>query len=78
MEYIGEHLLPGKFGYFFLVLSLVASLVATISFYIANKTVADVEKRSWLNIARFAFLLETIAVVAIFITQQPIKNYLKW
>ena len=77
MEYIGEHLLPGKFGYFFLVLSLVASLVATISFYIANKTVADVEKRSWLNIARFAFLLETIAVVAIFITlYHIISNHL--
>ncbi len=68
MEYIGEHLLPGKFGYFFLVLSLVASLVATISFYIANKSLVEQEKKSWLNIARFAFLLETIAVVAIFVT----------
>ncbi len=66
MEYIGEHLLPGQFGHFFLILSLVASLVATISFFIANKTVDINEKNSWLKIARFAFLLETVSVIGVF------------
>ena len=66
MQYIGEHLLPGQFGHFFIVLSLVASLVATIAFFIANKTVDLTNKNSWLRIARIAFLLETVSVIAIF------------
>jgi cytochrome c-type biogenesis protein CcmF len=68
MEYIGEHLLPGKIGHFFLVLSLVASMIATISFFMANRTVVVSEKQSWLRVARFSFLLESIAVLAVFIT----------
>ncbi|MCZ2222958.1 MAG: cytochrome c biogenesis protein CcsA [Chitinophagales bacterium] len=67
MKYIGENLLPGKIGHFFIVLSLVASLVATIAFFIANKQKLSELKQSWLNIARIAFLLETISVVSIFI-----------
>lgn len=66
MQYIGEHLLPGQFGHFFIILSLVASLVATIAFFIANKTVDLTNKNSWLRIARIAFLLETVSVIAIF------------
>jgi cytochrome c-type biogenesis protein CcmF len=65
MEYIGEHLLPGQIGHFFAVLSLVASLVATIAFYKANNTIL-LEKQSWLKIARIAFLVETVSVIAIF------------
>ena len=67
MKYIGEHLLPGQIGHFFLILSLVASLVATIAFFKANKTVITTDKQSWLRIARLAFLLETIAVISIFL-----------
>jgi cytochrome c-type biogenesis protein CcmF len=44
----------------------VASLVATIAFFIANKTVDLTNKNSWLRIARIAFLLETVSVIAIF------------
>ena len=66
MQYIGEHLLPGQFGHFFIVLSLVASLLATIAFFLANKTVDLNNKNSWLRIARVAFLLETVSVIAIF------------
>src|ERR1035437_518303 len=67
MHYNGEHLLPGQFGHFFAVLSLVASLVATLAYFKAN-SIEDVnEKQSWLRFARAAFLLETIAVFSIFI-----------
>jgi cytochrome c-type biogenesis protein CcmF len=69
MQYIGEHLFPGQLGHFFIVLSLVASLVATFAFYKANKaqqaSLAE-QKQSWLRLARAAFLLETISVIAIF------------
>ena len=33
MEYVGEHLMPGKLGQFFVVLSFAGSLVATISYF---------------------------------------------
>jgi cytochrome c-type biogenesis protein CcmF len=66
MEFLGEHLLPGRLGHFFTILSLVASLVATISFFKATNRQVEVEKKSWLRIARLAFLAETISVIAIF------------
>ena len=68
MNYIGEHLLPGQVGHFFAVLSLVASLIATISYFKANRLTVPSEKESWLRFARGAFLVETISVFAIFIT----------
>ncbi len=67
MNYIGEHLLPGQLGHFFAVLSLVASLVATIAYFKANKTALPDEKQSWLRLARMAFLTETISVLSIFL-----------
>jgi cytochrome c-type biogenesis protein CcmF len=67
MEYLNEHRFPGDLGRFFLILSLVSSLVATIAFAIANKKNNPFEKQSWIRIARFSFLLETISVVSTFI-----------
>ena len=67
MKYIGEHLLPGAIGHFFLLLSLVASLVATIAFFKANKTIIPHQKQSWLSIARISFLIETISVISVFV-----------
>ncbi len=66
MEFIGEHLLPGQIGHFFAILSLVASLTATIAFFKATNRTDPAEKASWLRFARIAFLLETISVLAIF------------
>lgn len=67
MKFIGENLLPGQIGHFFIVLSLVSSLIATIAFFIANKQTLPEQKNSWLKIARLSFLLETISVLSIFI-----------
>ncbi|GAC1535118.1 MAG: cytochrome c biogenesis protein CcsA [Sediminibacterium sp.] len=66
MNYIGEHLLPGQAGQFFAVLSLVASLVATIAYFKANRLTLLVEKQSWIRLARAAFLVETFSVLALF------------
>jgi len=33
MDYTGEHLLPGQLGHFFIVLSLVSSLIATFAYF---------------------------------------------
>jgi cytochrome c-type biogenesis protein CcmF len=67
MNYTGEHLFPGHAGHFLAVLSLVASLVAAVSFFKSFK-VSVVEKQRWLTIARIAFGLQTIAILGMFVT----------
>ena len=66
MEYIGEHLVYGTIGHFLTLLTLVASLVATISFFYANKQTEIALSNSWLKIARTSFLIQTVAVFIIF------------
>ncbi|WP_153800414.1 cytochrome c biogenesis protein CcsA [Foetidibacter luteolus] len=66
MNYTGEHLLPGQIGHFFAVLSLVASLVATLAYYSANRALLPADKQSWLKLARGAFLVETVSVLGVF------------
>ncbi len=68
MNYIGEHLLPGQIGHFFAVLSLMASLVATIAYFRASRLQTISDKQSWIRLARIAFLLETISVITLFAT----------
>jgi cytochrome c-type biogenesis protein CcmF len=67
MNYIGEHLLPGQLGHFFALLSLVASLLATIAYFKSNKANLPDDKKSWLQLARYAFLVETISVLTVFL-----------
>ncbi|MFY8024329.1 MAG: cytochrome c biogenesis protein CcsA [Sediminibacterium sp.] len=66
MNYLGEHLLPGQIGHFFAILSLVASLLATFAFFSASKAKLVEEKRPWLILARWAFLVETISILVLF------------
>lgn len=66
MDYIGEHLLPGQIGHFFIVLSIVASFVATFSYFrSAQAKVAD-DAGYWKRLARIAFITEVICVVGTF------------
>ena len=67
MDYVGEHLLPGQIGHFLVVLSLVASLVATVGFYGSFKSANLATQHSWKKIARLAFAIETVSVLGIFI-----------
>ncbi|MEN9686983.1 MAG: hypothetical protein RLZZ28_2769 [Bacteroidota bacterium] len=66
MNYIGEHLLPGQVGHFFALLSLMASLVATIAYFKAFRFSSPEDQPAWIRLARGAFLLETISVLALF------------
>lgn len=47
MDYIGEHLLPGQLGHFFIVLSLVASLIATFAYFKSARSVNDEDAAHW-------------------------------
>ncbi|MEO5996148.1 MAG: cytochrome c biogenesis protein CcsA [Chitinophagaceae bacterium] len=66
MDYIGEHLLPGQFGHFFVLLSFVASLVATIAYFKSASNKLPGEANGWKRLGRFAFAIDGISVFAIF------------
>jgi cytochrome c-type biogenesis protein CcmF len=83
MDFIGEHLLPGQLGHFFIVLSLVASLVATFAYFMASRGAGAMvpansgnggvsfagsgDAMYWKRLARLAFITESISVLSIFI-----------
>ena len=66
MDYIGEHLWPGLLGHFFIVLSLVASLVATFAYFKVVQSKDPANAEAWKRLARGAFITEAVSVVAIF------------
>jgi cytochrome c-type biogenesis protein CcmF len=76
MEFIGEHLLPGKLGHFFLLLSLVSSIGATVCYFLSvqnSKTVGSSLQDplnsatvQWKKLARLFFITEVISVFAVF------------
>lgn len=77
MKYIGEHLLPGQLGHFLVVLSLVASLVATIAYFKASNATLPQDHDSWKKLARIAFMFDAGSVLAIFgIILYLISNHL--
>ena len=66
MDFLGEQLLPGKLGHFFVILSFVSSLAATISYFLSTQRKIDIEKKQWRNLARIFFIAETVSVFSIF------------
>jgi cytochrome c-type biogenesis protein CcmF len=68
MKFDGEHLLPGQIGQFLVLLSLMASLVACISYYLASKTSNATEKNKWIKTARISFYIHGAATIFVFAT----------
>ncbi|MBU7577551.1 MAG: cytochrome c biogenesis protein CcsA [Flavihumibacter sp.] len=66
MNYIGEHLLPGQLGHFFIVLALVSALVATISYFKATNTRDLSDERSWKKLGRIAFGINAFSILSVF------------
>lgn len=70
IQFIGENLLPGKLGQFFIILSFCSALLATISYYFATissrgDTFQQQAAAGWQKIARTAFGLNLFSVVGI-------------
>lgn len=68
IKFVGEHLLPGKVGQFFVILSFCSALLATISYYFAtvnNSNSLSNSSESWKKIGRIAVFLNVIAVIGI-------------
>ncbi|HTQ65512.1 MAG TPA: cytochrome c biogenesis protein CcsA [Puia sp.] len=68
MDYIGEHLLPGQIGHFFVVLSFAASFVATIAYYKAANSKIPADEKNWKQLARIAFIIDVVSVFSVFAT----------
>src|SRR5580692_2891230 len=68
MQYVGEHLLPGRIGHFFAILSFAASFVAMIAYFKAANAVSTEEENSWKRIGRIAFGIDVLAVFAVLAT----------
>src|SRR5215211_643236 len=77
MEFIGEHLLPGQLGHFFLLLSLVSSIGATVCYFLSvqkgrrvsekwQDLGAESQASQWKKLARLFFIAEVISVFAVF------------
>ena len=64
--YIGEHLFPGQAGYFFIVVSLVASLVASVAYFKSANSVTQSDSDSWKRLGRVAFIVDVISVITVF------------
>ena len=67
MPYTGEQLWPGQIGHLLVLISFVASGVATFSFYKSAALQNAVEQFSWKRLARIAFIIESVAVVGVFV-----------
>ncbi len=66
MEFTGEHLLPGQIGHLFVILSFIASLIATIAYFIASAKKEVAEESAWLRFARGAFFIQLAGIIATF------------
>ncbi|MDQ3017627.1 MAG: cytochrome c assembly protein, partial [Bacteroidota bacterium] len=62
IEYIGEHLLPGQLGHFFVLSALVTALLCILSFRKATLAPAD---QSWLKLSRIAWIFHAISVLSV-------------
>jgi len=62
IQYIGEHLLPGKLGHLAIVLSFVTALLASVSYLMRS---LRPEERNWQAMGRWAFGIHGASVFAI-------------
>lgn len=66
MLYDNEHLLPGQFGQFFIILAFVASIFSSLSFFKSHRAVSEPERKSWLKLARGVFFIEFGSLLVVF------------
>lgn len=62
INYVGEHLLPGQIGQFFVILSFGAALLSCISYFFATN---NPEEKSWKIMGRIGFFLNALSVFVI-------------
>ncbi len=63
-QFIGENLLPGQVGQFFIVLAFCASLLSTISYFYSSRN-ENLDEKSWRNLGRVGFLINWLSVISV-------------
>ena len=77
MDYIGEHLVPGKIGHFFILLSLISSFAASFSYFKSVHQKNSEQSSQWKKLARIFFIAEALSVFCIFgIIYYIVSNHL--
>lgn len=66
MEYNGEHLLPGQIGEWLILISLTASLTATISYFFASKKSEAEKAGMWIKMGRWSYAAVCCSVLGVF------------
>ncbi|MVZ65393.1 cytochrome C biogenesis protein [Sphingobacterium sp. DK4209] len=62
VNYVGENLLPGQIGQFFVVLSFGAALFSFLSYFFSSK---NPDEKSWKTMGRIGFALNALSIAVI-------------
>lgn len=65
IQYVGEHLWPGRVGQFAIILGFVASLLAAAAYFFATQRRHLPEAGQWIQMGRGAFLVHAFSVFAV-------------
>lgn len=66
IQYVGEHLLPGKLGHFLVILGFFSAALSALSYYQATKKRNEFGyPPEWLKLSRGAFFIHTLSVFSI-------------
>lgn len=66
--FLNEHLIPGKIGQLFVIVSFVASLLASASYFFATNSALTASQENWKKLGRTSFYIHAISVFGIFST----------
>lgn len=64
IQYIGEHLWPGKLGQFFIILSFVTALFSSFTYFLTEYKKDD----SYKTLARISFYIHSISIIGIIVS----------
>jgi len=64
IQFVGENLLPGKIGQFFIVLAFCASLLSAVAYFFSTRN-KNLEDQSWRKIGRLAFFVNGLSIIGI-------------
>lgn len=65
IQYVGEHLLPGKIGHFFIVLAFVSAILSALAYFMATRNREKSDAISWRNIGRVSFGIHALSIFSI-------------
>jgi cytochrome c-type biogenesis protein CcmF len=69
IQYLGEHLWPGRIGQAAIVLSFVAALTSAIAYFMGvQRHSADQESKQWIRLGRGLFLTHLVSVLTVIAT----------